>query len=269
MAIDLGWARAGRAYAWLSAEGFLVGAVILLLLNLGVGAQPGTGLAQYANSTWLVVLGSTFLLLGMLAIIPVGLTLRELLGRGGVGPELVATFFLAGGLLGVASRLLLIPIRLSLASFSTTRGIQPQVLNGYMLTYTTIENATNWLLYGWFLLTGLALFYASLSAMRQDTLPRAWGWLGLASAVGCWLVVLLTLATMAITNVPAVSLAARLSMAAVGVILIPAWLTWLGRELGVVLSRDRAAADGSHERSSRWAIRWPRMPIAVPWTRSV
>src|SRR5919204_2550473 len=103
MTIDAGWARIGRAYAWLSAEGFLVGAVILLLLNLGVGApsSPMAGLAGYVNSTWLVVVGSAFLLIGMLALIPVGLALRELLGRS-AGPELAATFFLAGALLGAA-----------------------------------------------------------------------------------------------------------------------------------------------------------------------
>src|SRR5919202_6436756 len=185
MAIDLGWARTGRVYAWLGAEGFLVGAVILLLLNLGIGAQPGTGLAQYANGTWQVVLGSTFLLAGMLALIPVGLTLRELLGRG-AGPEIMATCFLAGSLLGVSSRLLLIPIRLTVVNLAATKGLQPQILNSVLLTSNVVENATNWLLYGWFLLTGVALYHASRSAMQQAALPRAWGWLGLVSAMGCW-----------------------------------------------------------------------------------
>jgi hypothetical protein len=244
-----------------------VGAVILLLLNLGVGAAPAeAGLAQYVSNTWLLVAGSAVLLLGMLALIPVGLALRELLGRG-AGPELMATCFLAGGLLGASSRLLLIPIRLSLASLAGTRGLQPQVLSSFLLTYTMVENATNWLLYGWFLLTGLGLYHASRSAMRQGALPRAWGWLGLVSAVGCWLVVLLTLATL-FTNVPAVFLAGRLIMAAIGVVLIPVWLTWLGRELGAALRRDRAAADGVPEglggRSARPAMRLPRVPIGAP-----
>jgi hypothetical protein len=53
--------------------------------------QPGTGPTQYANGTWEIVLGSTFLLVGMLAVIPVGLTLRELLGRG-AGPELMGAW---------------------------------------------------------------------------------------------------------------------------------------------------------------------------------
>jgi hypothetical protein len=262
MATDPGWARTGRTYAWLGADGFLVGAVILLLLNLGVvGAPSGPGVSQYLNSTWLVVIGSAFLLLGMLAIIPVGLTLRELLGRG-VEPELMGAFFVAGSLLGITSRLLLIPMRLSLVSLAGTKGIQPQVLNSVMLTYSVVENATNWLLYGWFLLTGLALYHASRSAMQQAALPRAWGQLGLASAVGCWLVVLLSLAIL-IVDLPAVFLAGRLSMAAVGVVLIPVWLAWFGRELGVTLSRDQAAIDGVPE---GWGGRraWPRVPIGAP-----
>jgi hypothetical protein len=265
MASDPGWARTGRAYAWLGAEGFLVGAVILLLLNLGVVGGPAEpGLAQYVSNTWLLVLGSGVLLLGMLALIPVGLALRELLGRG-VGPELMATCFLAGSLLGVSSRLLLIPIRLSLASLAGTRGVQPQILNSFLLTYTMVENATNWLLYGWFLLTGLALYHASRSAMRQGVLPRAWSWMGLVSAVGCWLVVLLTLATL-FTNAPAVFMAGRLSMAAVGVVLVPAWLTWLGRELGVALRRDRAAAAPEElgGRGTRPAVRLPRVSAGAP-----
>ena len=78
MAIDLGWARTGRAYAWLGAESFLVGAIILVLVNMGIGTPSATtGLAQYVNTTSLVVIGSGFLLLGMLTIIPVGLMLRE------------------------------------------------------------------------------------------------------------------------------------------------------------------------------------------------
>jgi hypothetical protein len=264
MAIDLGWARTGRAYAWLGAEGFLVGAGILLLLNLGVGAQSATtGVAQYANNTWLVVAGSAFLVLGMLALIPVGLTLRELLGRG-VGPEMVATFFIAGSLLGVSSRLLLIPLRLSLGNLAGTRGVQPQALNNFLLTYSVIENATNWLLYGWFLLTGLALYHASRSAMQQGTLPRAWGWLGLVSASGCWLVVLLTL-VIVVADVPAVALAGKLVMAVVGIVLIPVWLTWLGRELSVALKREQTAtADGVPEGMGGRTRRVPRVPVRVP-----
>ena len=266
MTIDISWARTGRAYAWLGAEGFLVGAVILVLLNLGVGAPPAAGASQSLNGTWLLVIGSAFLLLGMLAVIPVGLTLRELLGRG-AGPELMATCFVAGSLLGVSSRLLLIPIRLSVANLAATKGLQPQLLNSVLLTSSIVENATNWLLYGWFLLTGLALYHASRSAMRQAALPRAWGWLGLASAIGCWLVVLLTLATV-VADVPAVSLAGRLSMAVVGVMLVPAWLTWLGRELGVALKRERAAANGVREglggRSARRGMRPPRVPSRAP-----
>ena len=267
MAIDVSWARTGRVYAWLGAEGFLVGAVILLLLNLGLGGQPGTGLAQYASSTWQVVLGSTFLLVGMLAMIPVGLTLRELLGRG-AGPELMATLFLAGSLLGVSSRLLLIPVRLSLANVAATRGIQPQALNGFLLTYSLIESAANWLLYGWLLLTGLALYHASRAAMQSGALPRAWGWLGLTAAAGCWLAVLLTLVTL-IADVPAVSVAGRLSMAVLGVILLPAWLVWVGREFGVVLGRDRASVEASPEGRPGRGGRLPRVRIGVPWTRPV
>jgi hypothetical protein len=266
MTIDFGWARTGRAYAWLGAEGFLLGAVILVLLNLGVGAPSPAGSSQYLNSTWLLVAGCAFLLLGMLAVIPVALTLRELLGRG-AGPELMATCFVAGSLLGVSSRLLLIPIRLSVANLAAVKGLQPQVLSSVVLTAGVVENTTNWLLYGWFLLTGLALYHASRSAMKQAVLPRAWGWLGLVSALGCWLVVLLTLATL-IIDLPAVSLAGRLSMAVVGVILMPAWLIWLGRELGMALKRDRTAADavpeGLGERGARRGIRLPRIPIGAP-----
>jgi hypothetical protein len=98
--------------------------------------------------------------------------------------------------------------------------------------------------------------------MQQAALPRAWGQLGLASAVGCWLVVLLTSATV-VADLPAASLAGRLSMAAVGVVLIPVWLAWLGRELGVTLRRDQAAIDGVPEgRGGRRA--WPRVPIGAP-----
>jgi hypothetical protein len=194
------------------------------------------------------------------------LTLRAALGRG-TGADLAAGFLLAGSLLGMSSRLLLIPLRLSLASLTTAKGIQPQVLNSFLLTYGTVENATNWLLYGWFLLTGLGLYHASRLAMEQGLLPPAWGRLGLASAIGCWLVVLMTLATL-VAELPAASLVGRLSMAAVGVLLIPAWLTWLGRELGAALARDRAATDGVPDglggRSARPAIRLPRVPIGAP-----
>ena len=257
MSIDTRWARTGCAYAWLAAEGFLVGAVILLLLNLGVGVTPASGLTHYVNTAWLVVAGSACLLLGMLAIIPVGLALREVLGRG-PSTELMATFFVAGSLLGVSSRLLLIPMRLSLASLVGTKGVQPQALNSFLMTYSVVENATNWLLYGWFLLTGLALYHASRSAIRQGALPRAWGWLGLISAIGCWLVVLLSLATI-VTDGPVVALAGRLSMAAVGVLLLPAWLTWLGRELGVILSPERTSMLGLAR-----GIRLPRLSLAAP-----
>ena len=265
MTIDISWARTGRAYAWLGAEGFLVGAVILVLLNLGIGAPSQNGSSQYLNGTWLLVAGCAFLLLGMLAVIPVGLTLRELLGRG-PGPELMATCFVAGSLLGVSSRLLLIPIRLSVANLSTVKGLQPQVLSTVVLTSGVIENSTNWLLYGWFLFTGVALYHASRSAIKQGVMPRAWSWLGLVAAIGCWLVVLLTLANL-VTDVPAVSLAGRLSMAAVGVLLIPAWLTWLGRELGIAIKRERVATDSIREglvgQSARRGIRLPRVRIGA------
>jgi hypothetical protein len=264
MAIDLGWARTGRAYAWLGAESFLVGAIILVLVNMGIGTPSATtGLAQYVNTTSLVVIGSGFLLLGMLTIIPVGLMLRELLGRG-AGSEMMATYFIAGSLLGVTSRLLLIPLRLSLGNLAATRGIQPQVMNNFLLTYSVVENATNWLLYGWFLLTGLALYHAGRSAMQQRALPRAWGWLSVASAIGCWLVVLLTL-VIVITDVPAVALAGKLVTAVVGVVLIPVWLTWLGREIHVGMKREQiASADGVSERKAARNVRVPHVAVRAP-----
>jgi hypothetical protein len=264
VAIDLGWARTGRAYAWLGAESFLVGAIILVLVNMGIGTPSATtGLAQYVNTTSLVVIGSGFLLLGMLTIIPVGLMLRELLGRG-AGSEMMATFFIAGSLLGVTSRLLLIPLRLSLGNLAATRGIQPQVMNNFLLTYSVVENATNWLLYGWFLLTGLALYHAGRSAMQQRALPLAWGWLSVASAIGCWLVVLLTL-VIVITDVPAVALAGKLVTAVVGVVLIPVWLTWLGRQLHVGMKREQiASADGVSERKAARSVRVSHVAVRAP-----
>jgi hypothetical protein len=261
----------GRLYAWLSAEGFLVGSVLLLLLGLNVGVSaPGT-LGYYRTSTWLVVGGSLFLLVGMLALIAVGLALRELFGRG-ARAELMAVAFLAGGLLGASSRLLVIPARLSAAGVADLAGngrgaIRPEALNSFLLTYSMVENTTNWLLYGWFLLTGLALYHAGRLAAEHGLLPRAWSRLGLASAVGCGIVVLATLSTL-LPNVPGASLVGRLSMVAVGVVLIPAWSIWLGRELGAALKRERAAADGVTEgpgpRRPGPAVRLPRVPIGAP-----
>ena len=127
-----------------------------------------------------------------------------------------------------------------------------------------VENATNWLLYGWFLLTGLALYHAGRSAMQQRALPRAWGWLSVASAIGCWLVVLLTL-VIVITDVPAVALAGKLVTAVVGVVLIPVWLTWLGRQLHVGMKREQiASADGVSERKAARNVRVPHVAVRAP-----
>jgi hypothetical protein len=266
MAIDLGLARTGRAYAWFGAVAFVAGAVIFVLLNLGVGASPASGLAQYSNTTFLVAIGSACLLIGMLALIPVGLALREALGRG-AEPDLMFTFLVAGSLLGLTSRLLLIPMRLSLSGLATTKGVQPQALSSFMLTYSVVENATNWLLYGWFLLTGLALYHAARAGMRQAALPRAWSWLGLASAIGCWLVVVLTVANV-ITDAPATSVVGRLIMAAVGIVLIPTWLAWLG----VRLRPDPAAVDVGAEVPGPQSGARPGLGLVRPlrwrpWTR--
>ena len=113
------------------------------------------------------------------------------------------------------------------------------------------------------LLVSVAELFVTRS-QQQRALPRAWGWLSVASAIGCWLVVLLTL-VIVITDVPAVALAGKLVTAVVGVVLIPVWLTWLGRQLHVGMKREQiASADGVSERKAARNVRVAHVAVRAP-----
>lgn len=234
---DPGWRTVGRLFAWVTAAFFVAGSVLFLLVSLRITTPPAPLFAQdptaspqlmaeffaFRRAIWPQVMASTLLLtLGFLSLIVLGLALREVLGHGLALSQLVASSFGTAGVLGVVEMLLTLGLNQIALRLSTV--VAPEALISLGVTYHASLLATDLLLAGSFFLIGFGNLLAGLLAIRQGTLPAAWGWLGVAVAVVAWVGVLAVLADLGRVFQIVVLLD--------GAILGPISSVWLGLELG-------------------------------------
>ena len=256
--MDAEWRAHGALYARLHAFGFAAGWLVVFLLGTQLmnvfvpftvpagleGLPPGTVRSETETAALfraflghrdairpLLLGGLGALLVGALALLPVGLTLRELFGRGARQSVMLA-WFVAGGLLAAGS----VPVAIGDAVVAGLAAhTDPRWTSGLFALFfihEALEAVAAALLGVASLLLGLAVHRASQLARGLGVLPRGWARLGEGVAALYWAVALGQVARL-FDFAPGVAIH-HLAVLVGGVVVAPAWALWLARELGRV-----------------------------------
>ena len=237
---DPAWYSIGRAAAWVNAICYLVAAVLFLLVDLEITwdradlsdtEQPLIErlLTFFATEQdrWPQELVYTVLFaVGFLALIPIGLALRDFLGRELAISQMVAASFLAAGVIGCVDQLAFIGGKEAILEASRCVDCQESVpiLISLNSSLTTLDGIFRWVGLGFFLLAGSGVLFASFAAFDQPAFAR--GWIRLGMVVG-----LLYLAGI-VTGALDADTPFRIIVGLGGGILAPIWAGWLGIQLG-------------------------------------
>jgi hypothetical protein len=247
--VDRGWGIVARRAARINAVCYVLGSLLFVLVSFGVTlpAPPAIGTA-YPNHTaaeWTAafamrraawpqeVLYQLLFVAGFLALVPLGLAVRELSGRGGVHPELAAAAFAVGALLGTSAQL--VGLGVAGAVVGISRFLGPETPPATFLALSMVDGvageAASWLLRGFFLVTGFAVYQASRLGGQDPRLPLGWARLGLLVALLYWLGLAAQLLA-ALGDVRQAELAYRLLVLVGGTVVAPFWVWRLGDAVG-------------------------------------
>ncbi len=162
--------------------------------------------------------------IGFLSLIPIGLVLRDHLGRDLATSQMVAASLLAAGVIGAVGQLALVGGKDAILDASRCAECQQTpflaALNGSL---TTLEGITRWVTLGYFLLAGSGILFASWAAFDQPAFSR--GWIRLGIFVG-----IVHLAGVLAVNLEMEELFQTVIGLGAG-ILVPLWAGWLALQL--------------------------------------
>lgn len=222
------WGRTGRIAAWTYAVAALVGGVLATVASIGI---PSTNdLAKhysYVRSVWPELYISFLLLMvAFVSLFPLGVALREKLGRG-VRAELLYGSFLAAAIVGVLW--MLVQVGSAQAVDRETVGLSGAELKAVGDASGIWSAVINWLQRGFLVFASLGTWWTGRIAMQQRSLPRGLVWISVGLAVLYWL----GLANLVLFDL-GVSFANSVGslLVGVGVLIAFVWATWLGWELG-------------------------------------
>ncbi|MDQ4144614.1 MAG: hypothetical protein M3198_12895 [Actinomycetota bacterium] len=161
---------------------------------------------------------------GFLTLIPIGLVLRDHLGRELATSQMVAASLLAAGVIGVVDQLAFIGGKDAILEASRCVDCQQTpVLASLNSSLTTLDGITRWVSLGFFLLAGSGILFASWAAFDQPAFSR--GWIRLGMVLG-----LVYLGGVAAVNLDIEPLFQVVIGVGAGV-LAPIWSAWLAIQL--------------------------------------
>ncbi|MEA2460276.1 MAG: hypothetical protein QOH90_453, partial [Actinomycetota bacterium] len=235
------FARGGRTAAYVSAGCYVLASLIFILITkelLGPedkGAAAGSSALQnlgaffrFVHDRWpydLII--SVLFSVGILALIPLGISLRELAGRRTLRNDLMAATLTAGAVLGAASQMLILAGR-DLVAHEGVCACKNALLEMASLNASRIgieEYGGKWLGLAFFVLVGIGVYLASLDAGRWLSFDSRWVQLGMVVA-GLYLVGV-------VASLFGMQGLFELVVGIGGGILAPAWAFWLGKQLPV------------------------------------
>lgn len=195
---DPSWYRIGKWAAWVNAVCYLAAATLFLLVDLQVTWTPAefaadeallarlVGFFEAERDAWPQVLTYTLLFaIGFLALIPIGLALRDYLGRALATSQMIAASFLAAGVIGAMGQLTFAggkDVILEASSEASSCAGCPSIeaiLISLNSSLTTLEGIAEWVGLGFFLLAGSGILIASFAAFDQPAFSRRWIQLGM------------------------------------------------------------------------------------------
>lgn len=235
---DPSWYRIGKWSAWVNAVCYIGAATLYLLVDLEItwtSAQFNDGEPLFARlakffaaeqEAWPQVLTYTLLFaVGFLALIPIGLALRDYLGRELATSQMVAATFLAAGVIGAVGQLTFAGGKDMILEASTCPGCASNeaIFISLNASLTTLEGIAEWVGLGFFLLAGSGILIASFAAFDQPAFSRRWIQLGMIVGLLYGVGIVADLLDMDALFQVVVGLG--------GGILAPAWAIWLALQL--------------------------------------
>jgi hypothetical protein len=235
---DPAWYRIGKIAAWTNAVCFFAAAVLYLLVELQVTwtsadfttedpiIERMTAFFAAERDRWPQELIYTLLFaIGFVALIPVGLALRDRLGRQLATSQMVAASLLAAGILGAVDQLAFIGGKEAILEASRCFECQESapILISLNSSLTTLDGIVRWVGLGFFLLAGSGILFASFAAFDQPGFSRVWIQIGM-------IVGMLYLAGIVVGALDLTALF-RIIVGLGGGILAPIWAVWLAFQL--------------------------------------
>ena len=241
---DPAWYSVGKAAAWVNAVCYLVAAALFLLVDLEItweradlsdAEQPLiekliTFFATEQDRWPQEVVYTVLFAIGFLALIPIGLALRDLLGRELAISQMIAASFLAAAVIGCVDQLAFIGGKDAILEASRCVDCQEHVpiLISLNSSLTTLDGIFRWVGGGFFLLAGSGVLFASFAALDQPAFSR--GWIRLGMVVG--LLYLAGIITSVIADAFDVDAPFQIIVGLGGGLLAPIWAGWLAIQLG-------------------------------------
>lgn len=225
---DAAWRRTGRIAAWVYAVAALAGGVLVTVASIGI---PSTDdLARhydYVRSVWPELYISFLLLMvAFVSLLPLGVVLREKLGRG-VRSELLYASFLAAAIVGLLW--MLAQVGSAQVVVRQSAGLSASDLKVLGTSSGIWSGVINWLQRGFILFAGLGTWWTGRLALEQRSLPRGLVWVSIALAFLYWFgllnLVLFDLGVSFSNSIGSLIVAA-------GSVTAFVWAVWLGWELG-------------------------------------
>ena len=191
---DPSWARIGKLAGWTNGVCYIAAAVLFLLVDLEITWTPPEFTADQSilvkfteffaseRDRWPQEFAYTILFaVGFLALVPIGLALRDFLGRQLATSQMVAASFLAGGAIGAVNQLAFIGGKDAILDASRCPGCQdtPVILISLQTSLTSLDGIVEWVGLGFFLLVGTGMLFASFAALDQPAFSRNWIRLGM------------------------------------------------------------------------------------------
>ena len=192
---DPSWQKIGRWACWTNALCFIAASTIFLLVDLEItwtAASYAEGqsfldrlLEFFAaeRDAWPQVLAYTMLFaIGFLALIPIGFTLREYLGRDLASSQMVAASFLSAGIIGTVGQLAFAGGKNTILDASEEcldcEGVEG-LLAALDSNLVMLDGIAEWVGLGFFLLAGTGILFASFAAFDQPGVLAKWIQLGM------------------------------------------------------------------------------------------
>jgi hypothetical protein len=236
---DPSWQKVGKWAAWVNAVCYIGGAALFLLVDLEVTwtaasyveNQPVldrlTEFFAAERDAWPQVLTYTVLFaVGFLALIPIGFTLREYLGRELATSQMVAASFLAAGVIGAVGQLAFAGGRSTILEASQ-ECLDCEGLEGLLVSLNSslvmLDGIAEWVGLGFFLLVGSGILFASFAAFDQPAFSRTWIQLGMV--VGLLYIIGI------VADLIDADAVFQVVVGLGGGILAPAWAIWLALQL--------------------------------------
>jgi hypothetical protein len=191
---DPSWTRIGKIAGWTNGLCYIAAAVIFLLVELEITWTPADTAGDESLITKFVAFFaaerdkwpqeltySILFAVGFLALVPIGLALRDFLGRQLATSQMVAASFLAAGAIGAVAQLAFIGGKEAILDASQCPGCEDHASTLVSLnsSLTSLDGIVEWVGLGFFLLAGTGILFASVAAFEQPAFARNWIRLGL------------------------------------------------------------------------------------------